>query len=446
MSLNDIVNVQITKQTASVSRVGFGTPLILTVHDRIPQLAKLYTSLDGMTGDGFTSSDLAYKLAAAILAQNPKVGQFIVGKRSNLPLRTVSMVPVAVNSTEYAFTINGEAFTFTSDASATLAEVIAGLVAAINGGGQDVLATNVGPDTSMKIESADAPGGSATAGAPFTFGVADRSLWTLIHDDTTDAGGTAGIADDIADLRDVNDDWYAICGDWFGEAEIDAVADYIETIPRIQAAMTQDQDVPLSGSSDVASNLLAQDFERTFLYFHPTTEQFPHAASLGKNLPKDPGSITWKFKSLTGVSFQEYTAAELTELRAKNVEHYIRLAGNNISAEGKMIGGEFIDITRFIDWLTARLQENVFRAMISLDKIPFTDQGIGVVENEVRGVLKNGIAVGGLAATPEPTVTVPLASEVDANDKANRLLPDVNFTATLAGAIHATEIRGTVSV
>lgn len=446
MSLNDIVNVQITKQTASVSRVGFGTPLILTVHDRIPDLAKVYTSLEGMTGDGFTASDLAYKIAAAVLAQNPKVGRFVIGKRSNAPLRTVSCVPVAVNSTTYAFTINGEAYTFTSDASATLAEVIAGIVADINTGTQNVLATNVGPDTSIKIESADAPGGSATAGAPFTFGVADRSLWTLIHDDTTDAGGVSGIAQDIIDLRDVNDDWYAICGDWFDQAAIAAVAAYIETIPRIQGAMSQDQDVPLSGSSDVASTLQALDYERTFLYFHPTTEEFPHAASLGKNLPKDPGSITWKFKSLTGVSYQEYTASELTELRNKNAEHYYRLAGNNISAEGKMIGGEFIDITRFIDWLTARLQENVFGRLINLDKIPFTDQGIAIVENEVRGVLKNGIAVGGLAADPEPTVTVPLAADVDVNDKANRLLPDVEFTATLAGAIHAVEIRGTVSV
>lgn len=446
MSLNDIVNVQITKQTASVSRVGFGTPLILTVHNRIPDLAKVYTGLDGMTDDGFTASDLAYKLAAAVLAQNPKVSQFVIGKRSNLPLRTVSCVPVVANSTTYAFTINGEAYTFTSDTSATLAEVIAGIVADINTGTQNVLATNVGPDTSIKIESADTPGGSATAGAPFTFGVADRTLWTLIHDDTTDAGGVSGIAQDIADLRNVNDDWYAICGDWFGYAEIDAVADLIETLPRIQAAMSQDQDIPLSGSADAASQLLAQDFERTFLYYHPTTEEFPHAASLGRNLPKDPGSITWKFKSLTGVAFQEYTAAELAQLRAKNAEHYYRLAGNNISAEGKMIGGEFIDITRFIDWVTARLQENVFGRLINLDKIPFTDSGIAIVENEVRGVLKNGIAVGGFAATPEPTVTVPAAGDVSVNDKANRLLPDVTFTATLAGAIHAVEIRGTVSV
>lgn len=443
MSLNDIVNVQITKQTASVSRVGFGTPLILTAHTAIPDLAKVYTALADMVTDGFATTDMAYRLAAAVLAQNPKVSQFVIGKRTTLTKRIVTVIPNVENSTEYALTINGEAYTFTSDATATLAEIITGLETAINAGTQNVLATDVGPGTSLTIEAADAPGGTGGVGPAFTLGFGDRTLWATVHDDTVDAGGVVA---DLTALRDVNDDWYAVCGDWFGEDEIDAVATYIETLPRIQGAMVQDSDVPESGSADVASNLLAKDFERTFLYYHPTTEEFPHAASLGKNLPKDPGSITWKFKSLTGVSFQEYTAAELTQLRAKNTEHYYRLAGVSISAEGKMIGGEFIDITRFIDWTTARIQENVFGALVNADKIAFTDPGIAIVENEVRGVLKNGIAVGGFAADPEPTVTVPLAADVGAVDKANRLLPDVTFTATLAGAIHATEIQGTVSV
>jgi hypothetical protein len=443
MSLNDIVNVQITKQTASVSRVGFGTPLILTTHTAIPDLAKVYTALADMVTDGFATTSMAYRLAAAVLAQNPKVSQFVIGKRTTLVKRIVTVIPEVLSDTEYALTINGTSYTFTSDSTATLAEIITGLETAINAGTEDVLATDVGPGTSLTIEKADAPGGTGEAGEAFTLGFGDRTLWATVHDDTVDAGGVVA---DLTALRDVNDDWYAVCGDWFGEDEIDAVATYIETLPRIQAAMVQDDDVIESGSADVASVLLAKDFERTFLYYHPTTEEFPHAASLGKNLPKDPGSITWKFKSLTGVSYQEYTAAELTELRNKNTEHYYRLAGNNISAEGKMIGGEFIDITRFIDWVTARIQENVFSAMVNLDKIPFTDSGIGIVENEVRGVLKNGIAVGGFAADPEPTVTVPLAADVGAVDKANRLLPDVTFTATLAGAIHATEIQGTVSV
>jgi hypothetical protein len=37
-----------------------------------------------------------------------------------------------------------------------------------------------------------------------------------------------------------------------------------------------------------------------------------------------------------------------------------------------------------------------------------------------------------------------LAADVDANDRASRLLPDIEFIATLAGAIHKTTITGKV--
>ena len=51
---------------------------------------------------------------------------------------------------------------------------------------------------------------------------------------------------------------------------------------------------------------------------------------------------------------------------------------------------------------------------------------------------------GFLTNDPEPTVTAPLVQDVSAIDKSNRLLPDVKFAATTAGAIQSVEIRGTI--
>ena len=42
-------------------------------------------------------------------------------------------------------------------------------------------------------------------------------------------------------------------------------------------------------------------------------------------------------------------------------------------------------------------------------------------------------------------IEVPLASQISANVKASRVLPDVKFTARLAGAIHAVEIKGSLT-
>jgi hypothetical protein len=459
MSLSDIVNVQISKQTASVSRVGFGTPMILTYHTKDAARVLEFSDAPSMLvagGGPFASTDAAYILASKAFSQNPKPSKVLVGRRINPTIRTVVLTPrsglvngetLPLNSTLYRVTINGENFDFTTDATATVAEITAGLEALINGGGQNVDATATA--TELTIEKAVTPGGAATAGETFSLSY-DRALMTCEDTTPVAAGGT--LADEIAAISNVNDDWYGICGDWYGQTEILAVAAYIETVPKLHGAASSDDNCyDPNDATDTGSLLQGLGYARTFFDHHVTPEAGISAATLGKNLPKDPGSITWKFKTLAGIAPVEYTSGEKTALKNKNIGRYVLVAGVNITCDGKTSSGEFIDITRFVDWLTARLMENVFFRLANSDKVPYTNPGIGVIENEVRGTLNQGISVGGLAADPAPVVTVPNAivgSEggVSANDKANRLLPDVDFCATLAGAIHEVEINGKVTL
>lgn len=420
--------------------------------NRFAETAKIYTTLDGLgsTGDNYDTAGVTYKLAQTFFAQNPKASQLVVGKRSLPPTMTVDLTPVAVNSTDYVVTIGGrgaagadeETFTFTSDATATVAEITAGLTALINAGAQKVLATD--GTTKITIESAVSAGGASAAGKPFTLAF-DRTLLTP-QNVTTDPG----IATDLTTVRtatDGNDDWYCAVLDSFGKAEITAMAAAIEALFKIYVATTFDADILTASSSDIASNMQALSYDRTIVCWHETPGKADFGAGwAGGLLPKDPGSVTWKFKTVSGVAFSTLTPSELAELEGKNCNNYIRKAGVNITQEGKVAGGEFIDIIRGVDFITARLQENIYSRLVNLPKIPFTDPGIAVVENEVRGVMDLGISQGIFAADPEPVVTVPLAADVDTNDKANRLLPDVTFTATLAGAIHFVEVRGTVTL
>ena len=455
MSLNDIVNVSITKQTAAISRTGFGTPMIMSAEadSLLADTAQVFgTDLAELTAAGFSAAGVTAKKFSALL-QNPKVDQIIVGKRSLPPLKTVEIVPVAKNATVYRVTIGGvgplstspaEVFEYTSDATATVAEIIAGLVALINAGTQNVLATDVA-STSMTIQSADAPGGSATAGVPFAIEVNDRTLLPM-QNTTADPG----LATDLAAIRDNpdgNDDWYALILDSHGQAEIEAMAALIEPLSKVFLTVTSDADVLTSASDDVGSNLQALNYARTAYVWHQNPDNGAEASWGGKALPEDPGSITWNLLAdITGVPATTFTTAELNFLKGKNGNRFVLLGGQTVPQEGKMAGGEFIDITRGIDFITARLQENVFRVLVLSPKVPFTDKGIAIIQNEVEGVMALGISQGIFAADPAPVVTVPRASEVDITDKANRLLPDVNFSATLAGAIHEVEINGVVSV
>lgn len=440
-ALDKHVDVQISKETATVSRTGFGTPLVMTYHTRWSDPFKLYGSLIEMTTDGFTTDDAAYKLASSIFAQSPRPSQVMVGRRATAVIREVNLTPrVARDNFDYSVTVDGETFTHDSGASATIASIVTGLVTLINAGTKDVLATD--NTTDFDIETAASPGGLATAGPAYQVEF-DDGLFEFV-DNTV----TANVATDLVNLAISTQDWYGLCLDLYDAVNIAAAAVAIEAYvgPKIYAAESQDTDIITSGTSDIASTLQTAAYDRTFLMYSPSVNASKAAGWLGKQLPTTPGSATWKFKTLNGVSADEFTVGEVAFADGKSCNTYQPVGGINITQEGVMASGEFIDVTRFIDWLQARTKEDVFQALARNPKIPFTDAGIQAIVGAVEGVLGQGVANGGINPDEDITVTAPRASEVSTTNKGSRVLPDINFLATLAGAIHKTIIRGTVTV
>lgn len=133
MSLSDIVNVTITRVSSAVTRQGFSTPCILAYHQRWTSgRVHSYASLDEMVADGFTPDDTAYKIAAALWSQPNPPATIKVGRRANAFTKSVRLTPTAVNATVYAVACEGLSASYTSDSSATVAEICTGLAAAIN--------------------------------------------------------------------------------------------------------------------------------------------------------------------------------------------------------------------------------------------------------------------------------------------------------------------------
>lgn len=254
------------------------------------------------------------------------------------------------------------------------------------------------------------------------------------------------IAEDLAAIQAIDDDWYGLVLANASKDDALAAAAYIESTRKLLALTSDDAAIldPLS-DEDLAAELKNKGYARTFLFFGPSAEH-GGAAMMGKCFPFDPGSETWKFKTLRGVSVSKLSASEQATLKAKNCNFYVEVGGIPITQEGVTSSGEFIDITRGVDWLQARMQEGIFGTLARAGKVPFSDPGIGLIEAQVRAVLTMGVDVGLLAADPEPTVTVPRAQDVPVNDRAARRLTGVRFSAQLAGAIHSLEVQGTVSV
>lgn len=261
------------------------------------------------------------------------------------------------------------------------------------------------------------------------------------------ANPSTSIAVDLAAMAAADKDWYGVLLDSNSKAQILAAAAWTETERKLLVIQSADSATMDSGSTtDVFASLATLGYARTVPMFHPSIGvKWEAAAIVGNRFPRDPGSDTWNLKTLRGVSVYSLTDTEQTALAAKFATVYVVIAGLSVTQGGKTSANEWVDTTRFVDWLQARMQERIFTILANAEKIPFTDASVDMFVAEIEAQLGDGVRVGGLV---KGTISAsgPLVADVDDAEKVNRNLPDLAFGGTLAGAIHTLQITGTVSV
>lgn len=429
-SISEIVNVSISRDSQAVTRAGFGVMMHLALTRVFDDgaLVREYTSAADLLTDGFLTTDSAYIAASKYFSAPTAPESIIIGRRKTGD--TVTVTPTAVNSTAYTITINGTDFTFTSDASATVAEIVTGLVAAINAGSEPVTATNSTTHVTLNPDVATTYYSVAVNGNMTVTMTASQS-WAL----------------DLAAIREANDTWYGLSTYSHLEADVADISAAIETMKKIYGYSSADAGIIAATQTDVAADLSALNPDRTFgLYSAVADTSFPEARWFGEMFPKDPGSATWKFKTLSGVVADSLTTTQRTNASGKDINTYESIGGVDITREGVMASGEFIDVIVGADWLEARLEERIYSRLVGNDKLPYTDAGITVIETEIRAQLQEAVAAGYLAEYPAPVVVVPKVANISSANKLARLLTGITFQGTLAGAIHKTTINGSVVV
>lgn len=110
--LDQIITVQIDRNTTTPTQAGFGTPLLLGYFPTsiFPERVRTYTSLSGMVDDGFKTTDPLYIAASDLLAQNPSPPSFKVARRALAPTLTVDLTPSAdsiVAGEPHSLTVTG---------------------------------------------------------------------------------------------------------------------------------------------------------------------------------------------------------------------------------------------------------------------------------------------------------------------------------------------------
>ena len=173
---------------------------------------------------------------------------------------------------------------------------------------------------------------------------------------------------------------------------------------------------------------------------------------LGYFAPLTIGNYTFKWQTINGVSRTSYSTTDISSLTDEdvNANTYRRKSGVNYIIEGVASDGSFLDIRVIKDWLQARLEEDLLQLFTDNQKVSYDDAGIAQVESVIRKRLKNAFNNGIIAEDEEGeamfSVNVPKRADIPTNDRANRVLPDIEFEMTISGAVHSVDVTGVILV
>lgn len=440
MALEDVVNVVVNINQATVAQQGFGTPLIYGYHllsDRVLTF-KAGTWSAAMIDEGFTKDSAVYRCAEKMMIQSPRPATFKVG-RATSPLTQIAGIKVlsAVEGAAYKVTVRAPDGTEQSAAYVALAADT-----------PTIIATGL----ATAIDAMTAVSASATADVVTVTSAEDRMNSITVGEGLTLTDKTVAnaseISDDLDAIRDLDNDWYALCLTTGAPDAIMAAATWVEANRKLMVASTSDHALLEEVSpalSDIATDIEELGYVRTHVAYHSKDGEFYGPAWTSKMLVWEPGQADWKFKTLAGVTTDKLTPTEEMRLLGKNASYYESLAGE--PSTGAAMGGDgtFLDLVQLSDWLRARATEGIVRGLKGPPKTAFTDEGGG---NMIWGVLRN-VALRGIdntAIVEDPatwSVFVPKKKDLDPADVVARRWTGAILNVTPTGAVHSV---GTITI
>lgn len=248
--------------------------------------------------------------------------------------------------------------------------------------------------------------------------------------------------------------WYVICPAGIAESQFEEIAQWTEAQTKMFAYTYLADEDPVGEVYYRSCGWYGKETADQAEADVSAANRYLHVAAVADCLAYEPGSETWAFKSLSSIYPSVLSSTQMKALKDGNINYYTTYANKNITQNGKVKAGEWIDIIRFRDWLQNDMQIRILNLLLMNPKIPYTNSGIGLVENQMIASLKAGTERGGVAPDeydedgnliPGFTVAVPNSASLTASQKASRTLTGCKFKARIAGAIHAVEVNGSLT-
>lgn len=218
------------------------------------------------------------------------------------------------------------------------------------------------------------------------FAQSPKATMVMVAVQKTTSGSTEKV-DATLDRAKAVPGWYCICPAGIKEDFYQSIADWTESNEKFCVCET----------TGISASPVSDAMFRTAVVHATKENDCVNAAYAAKFLSYEPGSELWAYKSLSMVEAQSLSTTDVANLESRNVSYYTTIGSQAMVQGGKVSAGEWIDTIRFRDWLKTQIQQNVINLMLSLPKIPYTDPGIGLVQNAVTAALDAGVEAGGIA-------------------------------------------------
>lgn len=447
--LSRIANVVISLGTTAITERSFNDFLILGSHVLSTTRAMVITGADELLDLGLSSTDPLYFAARDAFSQTPAVRQVFIGRRQ-VDEATVTVTRAA--QADYSVTIKWRdtsgveqsvIATYAGKLGDSADDIATALVSAINGTVAPVSATAVGAAVTIEND---------VTGAAMALNVSGNLKLSI-------SASTESVVDALAAVSNGPFNWFGLAITSRDEDDVRTAAAWAESNEKLFGSASANRAIIDSGSTtDIASDLMNNQYFRTFLvYSEHANTQYPEVALMSNRFTYYAGQESWANVQLSGISVSEMTEGEYLTAKAKNVTTFEMFRNFAVTQGGKVAAGEWIDVIRLRDQLVEQIKVAavgaIVRATNAQGKVPYTDDGIQIIGNAITDPLDLNVRRGGIAPEeldendkiiPSYTVNLPRSSQVLVNDKANRVVNDLNFSARLAGAIHLLDIKGTL--
>jgi hypothetical protein len=440
----------ISLDTATVSRQGFGTICFIGKHNYFADRIVSFSSPQAMTEDGIPTTSALYRAAVTAFSQTPSPTSMKFGRQESDSIFTVTGLSTGSShsltiSTSGAFTGNFDYTSLVGDDEDDVVDALLTLIA-------------IDTDVSGKIVASKIGTGSAAQLSITQEVTGDWFVPSLIVGMTESFTSVEVAADTMTAIVDEDDNFYYVAIEERDVTYVKAIAVDIESRLKYFRTSSNTATHYAATPTGILVDLNIYDRSSGFLH-HDSGVTYPEVGALAEIASAVTGSVSYANRRVSAVSpslndkGKVLTSTQQEKLTTNNIDFFTRV-GNAatdpvITVIGKTGSGEYIDNIVARDNMKVDIQAAFTNLLINQKNSKVTLNNAGA--NQLRGVLRtvlNSYTTKGVHNFIEVDFEINIPDEVDfsAESRTTRKFTQINFTANLTNAIHMVVITGTLKI